>query len=146
LELQMELGGKDAAIVCADADIEAAAKHIVKGAFSYSGQRCTGGELQAPLPPLLLPLLLLLLPPLLGPAAVGLVLCILSAWGSAGWSRQFVAGFQLPTPPHPTPPHPTPHPSSASPTTLPLQPSRLCLLRRALLTAWCRWLWRECRR
>ena len=39
----MELGGKDAAIVCADADIEAAAKHIVKGAFSYSGQRCTGG-------------------------------------------------------------------------------------------------------
>lgn len=40
--LQMELGGKDAAIVCADADIELAAKHIVKGAFSYSGQRCTG--------------------------------------------------------------------------------------------------------
>lgn len=42
LPFQMELGGKDAAIVCADADIEAAAKHIVKGAFSYSGQRCTG--------------------------------------------------------------------------------------------------------
>ncbi|KAL4439898.1 hypothetical protein ABPG75_002899 [Micractinium tetrahymenae] len=39
--IQMELGGKDAAIVCADADIELAAKHIVKGAFSYSGQRCT---------------------------------------------------------------------------------------------------------
>jgi hypothetical protein len=38
----MELGGKDAAIVCDDADIEAAAKHVVKGAFSYSGQRCTG--------------------------------------------------------------------------------------------------------
>lgn len=40
----MELGGKDAAIVCADADIELAAKHIVKGAFSYSGQRCTGAR------------------------------------------------------------------------------------------------------
>ena len=39
--LQMELGGKDAAIVCADADLELAVKSIVKGAFSYSGQRCT---------------------------------------------------------------------------------------------------------
>lgn len=27
--------------MCADADLELAAKHIVKGAFSYSGQRCT---------------------------------------------------------------------------------------------------------
>lgn len=39
--VQMELGGKDAAIICEDANIDAAAKHIVKGAFSYSGQRCT---------------------------------------------------------------------------------------------------------
>jgi glyceraldehyde-3-phosphate dehydrogenase (NADP+) len=37
----MELGGKDAAIILSDADIEGAAKDIVIGAFSYSGQRCT---------------------------------------------------------------------------------------------------------
>lgn len=37
----MELGGKDAAIVLEDADIPFAAKNIVAGAFSYSGQRCT---------------------------------------------------------------------------------------------------------
>lgn len=37
----MELGGKDAAIILCDADIEGAAKDIVAGAFSYSGQRCT---------------------------------------------------------------------------------------------------------
>ena len=37
----MELGGKDAAIILSDADIEGAAKDIVTGAFSYSGQRCT---------------------------------------------------------------------------------------------------------
>lgn len=37
----MELGGKDAAIVLEDADIEEAAKQIVAGAYSYSGQRCT---------------------------------------------------------------------------------------------------------
>jgi len=43
--IQMELGGKDGAIVCADADLEAAAKHIVKGGFSYSGQRCTAVKL-----------------------------------------------------------------------------------------------------
>ncbi|KAG7670659.1 hypothetical protein Ndes2526B_g00443 [Nannochloris sp. 'desiccata'] len=43
--IQMELGGKDAAIICADADIPAAAKHIVKGGFSYSGQRCTAVKL-----------------------------------------------------------------------------------------------------
>lgn len=41
----MELGGKDAAIICADADLDLAAKHIVKGAFSYSGQRCTAVKL-----------------------------------------------------------------------------------------------------
>eukprot|EP00890_Picochlorum_soloecismus_P003022 jgi/Picsp_1/3720/NSC_06556-R1_nadp-dependent glyceraldehyde-3-phosphate dehydrogenase len=39
--VQMELGGKDVAIICADADLKAAASHIVKGGFSYSGQRCT---------------------------------------------------------------------------------------------------------
>lgn len=39
--LLMELGGKDAAIVLEDADLDFAAKNIVSGAFSYSGQRCT---------------------------------------------------------------------------------------------------------
>lgn len=39
--LLMELGGKDAAIILEDADIEDAANNIVSGAFSYSGQRCT---------------------------------------------------------------------------------------------------------
>lgn len=37
----MELGGKDAAIVLDDADLDDAACDIVSGAFSYSGQRCT---------------------------------------------------------------------------------------------------------
>ncbi len=37
----MELGGKDAAIVLEDADLDLAAKNIVSGAYSYSGQRCT---------------------------------------------------------------------------------------------------------
>ena len=39
--LLMELGGKDAAIVLKDADIDLAVKNIVAGAYSYSGQRCT---------------------------------------------------------------------------------------------------------
>ena len=39
--LLMELGGKDAAIVLEDADLEMTASHIVAGAYSYSGQRCT---------------------------------------------------------------------------------------------------------
>lgn len=39
--LLMELGGKDAAIVLQDADLEKASTEIVKGAFNYSGQRCT---------------------------------------------------------------------------------------------------------
>jgi len=39
--LMLELGGKDAAIVLKDADLEDAAKEIISGAFSYSGQRCT---------------------------------------------------------------------------------------------------------
>jgi glyceraldehyde-3-phosphate dehydrogenase (NADP+) len=39
--LLMELGGKDAAIVLKDANLAFAAKNIIAGAFSYSGQRCT---------------------------------------------------------------------------------------------------------
>jgi len=39
--LLLELGGKDAAIVLEDADLPLAAQHIVAGAFSFSGQRCT---------------------------------------------------------------------------------------------------------
>ncbi|TVU05705.1 hypothetical protein EJB05_48882 [Eragrostis curvula] len=39
--LQMELGGKDACIVLEDADLDLVAANIVKGGFSYSGQRCT---------------------------------------------------------------------------------------------------------
>ncbi len=39
--LQMELGGKDVCIVCADADLQLAAKNIVKGGFSY---RCGGAD------------------------------------------------------------------------------------------------------
>lgn len=37
----LELGGKDAAIVLDDADLDFAADNIVDGAYSYSGQRCT---------------------------------------------------------------------------------------------------------
>ena len=39
--LILELGGKDPGIVREDADLNEAAKHIISGAFSYSGQRCT---------------------------------------------------------------------------------------------------------
>ncbi|HET2228906.1 TPA: NADP-dependent glyceraldehyde-3-phosphate dehydrogenase [Streptococcus pneumoniae] len=39
--IMLELGGKDAALVLEDADLEHAAKQIVAGDFSYSGQRCT---------------------------------------------------------------------------------------------------------
>lgn len=41
IPLQLELGGKDAAIVLSDADLESTADDIVAGAFAYSGQRCT---------------------------------------------------------------------------------------------------------
>ncbi|EKX47697.1 hypothetical protein GUITHDRAFT_137442 [Guillardia theta CCMP2712] len=41
IPMQLELGGKDPAIVLPDANLKAAASAIVKGAFSYSGQRCT---------------------------------------------------------------------------------------------------------
>ena len=43
--IQMELGGKDVAVVAADADLDLAASNIVKGGFSYSGQRCTAVKL-----------------------------------------------------------------------------------------------------
>ncbi|RAS74595.1 NADP-dependent glyceraldehyde-3-phosphate dehydrogenase [Priestia endophytica] len=41
IPLVLELGGKDPGIVREDADLQDAAKHIISGAFSYSGQRCT---------------------------------------------------------------------------------------------------------
>ncbi|MCV3743585.1 aldehyde dehydrogenase family protein [Ureaplasma sp. ES3154-GEN] len=37
----LELGGKDPALVLDDADLNSTAAEIIKGAFSYSGQRCT---------------------------------------------------------------------------------------------------------
>ncbi len=49
--MQMELGGKDACIVCEDADLDLAASNIVKGGFSYSGQRCTAVKLVCALAP-----------------------------------------------------------------------------------------------
>lgn len=39
--LLLELGGKDAAIVLEDADLDKAVENIISGAYSYSGQRCT---------------------------------------------------------------------------------------------------------
>lgn len=39
--LVLELGGKDPAIVLDDVDCSNVAKQIIKGAFNYSGQRCT---------------------------------------------------------------------------------------------------------
>ncbi|MCO7176244.1 NADP-dependent glyceraldehyde-3-phosphate dehydrogenase [Sporolactobacillus kofuensis] len=41
IPLVLELGGKDPAIVCEDANMDVAVKSIMNGAFSYSGQRCT---------------------------------------------------------------------------------------------------------
>ncbi|WP_020496242.1 aldehyde dehydrogenase family protein [Sciscionella marina] len=38
---QLELGGKNAVLVLADADLDAATKAIVHGAFGQSGQRCS---------------------------------------------------------------------------------------------------------
>ncbi|HUB09167.1 MAG TPA: aldehyde dehydrogenase family protein [Myxococcales bacterium] len=40
----LELGGKDPAIVCADADLEKAARTVVFGAFANSGQVCASVE------------------------------------------------------------------------------------------------------
>jgi len=50
IPLFLEMGGKDAAIVLDDADIELAAKEISAGAFQYSGQRCTGIKRVLPMP------------------------------------------------------------------------------------------------
>lgn len=41
IPLLFECGGNNPAIVLPDADLEATSTEIVKGAFSYSGQRCT---------------------------------------------------------------------------------------------------------
>jgi glyceraldehyde-3-phosphate dehydrogenase (NADP+) len=48
--LLLELGGKDAAIVLDDAEIDLTVKAIVKGAFSFSGQRCTAVKRVLPMP------------------------------------------------------------------------------------------------
>ena len=39
-KLHLELGGKGAAVVAADADISLAAKKVLEGSLKYSGQRC----------------------------------------------------------------------------------------------------------
>ena len=39
-----ELGGKNATIVDADADIDLAAEEIVKGAFGFQGQKCSAAS------------------------------------------------------------------------------------------------------
>jgi 1-pyrroline-5-carboxylate dehydrogenase len=36
-----EMGGKDATVICADADIEAAALGVAQSAFGYAGQKCS---------------------------------------------------------------------------------------------------------
>jgi aldehyde dehydrogenase (NAD+) len=41
LRTQLELGGKNALIVLADADLDAAVEAIIHGAFGQSGQRCS---------------------------------------------------------------------------------------------------------
>jgi aldehyde dehydrogenase (NAD+) len=41
LRTQLELGGKNAAVVLADADLGGAAKAIASGAFAFAGQKCT---------------------------------------------------------------------------------------------------------
>jgi len=40
--LRAELGGNNAAVVLADADLDEVVAPLVRGAYSYSGQRCTG--------------------------------------------------------------------------------------------------------
>ena len=39
-----ELGGKNATVVDADADVDLAAEEIVKGAFGFQGQKCSAGS------------------------------------------------------------------------------------------------------
>src|SRR5207245_2709780 len=43
-KLHLELGGSDAAIVCADSDLEAAARAVAWSAFLNAGQVCTSAE------------------------------------------------------------------------------------------------------
>jgi len=40
-KVQLELGGKNPAIVLADADLDHAAEHVARGAFLSAGQKCT---------------------------------------------------------------------------------------------------------
>jgi acyl-CoA reductase-like NAD-dependent aldehyde dehydrogenase len=44
IKVQLELGGKDPAYVCDDADIEAAAASLADGAFYNTGQSCCSVE------------------------------------------------------------------------------------------------------
>lgn len=44
LPLQAELGGNNGAIVWSDADLDAAADLVARGAFSFAGQRCTANR------------------------------------------------------------------------------------------------------
>jgi aldehyde dehydrogenase (NAD+) len=44
LKVSLELGGKNALIVCDDADLDAAAKWACLAAFSNAGQRCAAGS------------------------------------------------------------------------------------------------------
>jgi acyl-CoA reductase-like NAD-dependent aldehyde dehydrogenase/nicotinamidase-related amidase len=44
LPLQAELGGNNGAIVWSDADLDAAAESVARGAFSFAGQRCTANR------------------------------------------------------------------------------------------------------
>ena len=41
IPIVLELGGNDAGYIRSDADLDLAAQEVAKGAFSYSGQRCT---------------------------------------------------------------------------------------------------------
>ncbi|MEJ7695351.1 MAG: aldehyde dehydrogenase family protein [Candidatus Limnocylindrales bacterium] len=41
VKVQLELGGKNAVVVAADADLELAADAIMRGAFASAGQKCT---------------------------------------------------------------------------------------------------------
>ena len=43
-KLQLELGGKSAQIVCADADLESAASWAMQGIFNNHGQSCNAGS------------------------------------------------------------------------------------------------------
>jgi aldehyde dehydrogenase (NAD+) len=42
--LQLELGGHNASVICRDADLDAAARHVVAGAFELTGQACTATD------------------------------------------------------------------------------------------------------